>query len=81
MIKLRPNNQLLHILWFAACVSGIPAVFAQGSALLEEVVVTAQRRAESVQDVPIAISAFTEEQMKAVGIDSTLDAYSGESEH
>ena len=73
MLKLEPNNKLLPLLCFVLCVSGVQAVVAQGSALLEEIVVTAQRRAESVQDVPIAINAFTDEQLKAVGIDSTLD--------
>ncbi len=73
MIKLRPYNKLLLILCFVAGVSAVGEVFAQGSILLEEIVVTAQRRAESVQDIPIAINAFTDEQMKAVGIDTTLD--------
>jgi iron complex outermembrane recepter protein len=36
--------------------------------LLEEVVVTARKREESVQDVPIAISAFSAEKLDAVGI-------------
>ena len=35
---------------------------------LEEVVVTAQRRAESLQDVPLAITAFNEEQLEQMGI-------------
>jgi iron complex outermembrane recepter protein len=37
------------------------------SSLLEEVIVTAQKREESVQDVGIAITAFTGEQLKAFG--------------
>ena len=73
MVKLKPDYKLLLLLCFVTCVSAAGGVFAQSSALLEEVVVTAQRRAESVQDVPIAINAFSEEQLKAVGIDSTLD--------
>ncbi len=40
----------------------------QGS-LLEELVVTAQKREESVQDVPIAVSAFSEQALKSQGID------------
>ncbi|MEO7774859.1 MAG: TonB-dependent receptor [Steroidobacteraceae bacterium] len=40
---------------------------------IEEVVVTAQRRAESVQDVPIAVSAFTEAEMERRQITETLD--------
>ena len=37
----------------------------EASAQLEEVIVTAQKRAESVQDVPIAITAFDEAAMQA----------------
>jgi iron complex outermembrane recepter protein len=42
-----------------------PAAFAQE---LEEIVVTAQKRAQNLQDVPIAISAFTTETLQAKGI-------------
>lgn len=35
---------------------------------LEEIVVTAQKRAENVQDVPIAITAFTSQAIEARGI-------------
>ena len=37
-------------------------------AALEEVIVTAQKRAESLQDVPVAVSAFTGETMETLGI-------------
>ncbi|GAB3091495.1 TonB-dependent receptor [Aestuariicella hydrocarbonica] len=36
---------------------------------IEEVVVTAQKRAESLQDVPIAITAFNSQMMAEAGID------------
>jgi iron complex outermembrane receptor protein len=35
---------------------------------LEEIVVTAQRRAESLQDAPIAITALSSEQLELRGI-------------
>jgi iron complex outermembrane receptor protein len=39
---------------------------------LEEIVVTAQKRAQSTQDVPLAISAFNGEDLKAMGaVDSS----------
>ena len=40
---------------------------------LDEIVVTAQRRAESAQSVPIAISAFSPEQLQTRGVTNTLD--------
>ena len=43
------------------------SVFAQSS-LLEEVIVTAQKREQSMQDVGIAITAFTGNQMQDLGI-------------
>ncbi len=40
----------------------------QRSAGLEEIVVTAQRREASLQDTPIAITAFTEEKLNDLGV-------------
>ena len=44
--------------------------FAQGksSALLEEVIVTARKREESLQDAPVAISAFTGDSLEFRGV-------------
>ncbi len=38
------------------------------NAALEEIIVTAQKRSESLQDVPIAIAAYSSESLKALGI-------------
>jgi iron complex outermembrane receptor protein len=45
----------------------------QGSRLIEEVMVTAQKREEDSQDIPIMISAFSGEKLDAMGVDSTAD--------
>jgi len=50
----------------AAC----PVVSAQE---LEEIVVTAQKRTENIQDVPISITALTGEELKRLGLSSTDD--------
>lgn len=43
------------------------------SRLLEEVLVTAQKREENIQDVPISVQAFGEERLDALGIFSQSD--------
>lgn len=43
----------------------------QSTGQVEEIVVTAQRRAESLQDVPIAVTAVSAERLAAAGIVST----------
>ena len=40
----------------------------EGKIMLEEVIVTAQKRAESVQDVPLAISAYSGDYIESFGI-------------
>ncbi len=39
-----------------------------GSALLEEVIVTARKREESAQDVPLSVSAYSSDQLEALKI-------------
>lgn len=54
---------------FAAIID-VPLVVAQetGAALLEEIVVTARKREESLQDAPISISAFTADALEFRGV-------------
>src|SRR5918994_7280966 len=58
---------------FTASLLAVPPVLAQeapaavGAMGLEKVTVTARRREESLQDVPIAVSAFSAEQIEATG--------------
>ncbi|GAB3273572.1 TonB-dependent receptor [Parahaliea aestuarii] len=50
----------------------IPSAFAQ-TAALEEVIVTAQKRAQSAQDVPVALTAVGAEAIEAMGIQEFSD--------
>lgn len=46
-----------------------PSAYAQDANVIEELVVTAQKREESLQDVPIAVSAFNQESLDRQQID------------
>jgi iron complex outermembrane recepter protein len=54
-----------------------PAVLAEGF-MIEEIVVTAQKRAESVQDVPVALTAFDQSRLEDAEMGNVKDliAYS-----
>lgn len=68
------SSPLNHRFVMACCLStwaSLP-VHAQSSAL-EEVIVTAQKRAESLQDTSIAISTFGEESIENLGISDITD--------
>jgi iron complex outermembrane receptor protein len=49
------------------------AASAYADAVLEEILVTARKRAENVQDVPIAISAFSAQDIEDAGIARPVD--------
>lgn len=56
---------------------GLVAGFSShASAQLEEVIVTAQKRAQDIQDVPISITAFTGEMVNMLGWDNPVDLVS-----
>ncbi|MEM7465814.1 MAG: TonB-dependent receptor plug domain-containing protein, partial [Pseudomonadota bacterium] len=74
MSKVANTNILLAYAISGGLMMGVSAFsLAQESAVLEEVVVTAQKREESVQDVGIAITAFSGEQLDTFGFTSSTD--------
>jgi iron complex outermembrane receptor protein len=56
------------VLFAAALVGFATPSRAQVGGGLQEVVVTAERRAENVQDVPVAVSAFTGDDLAGMGV-------------
>ncbi len=57
----------------AMALTTIPVHAQNSGAALEEIIVTAQRREESIQDVPIAVSAFGATEMAAQQINEASD--------
>ncbi len=56
-----------------ALLVGLTAAGAAQAQVLEEVVVTAQKREQSLQDVGIAITAFSGAQLEALGVEESFD--------
>ncbi len=65
------SKTIIAIIILALSVGIAPPVAAQS--VLEEVVVTAQKREENLQDVGLAISAFSGDQMRALGVQKSFD--------
>jgi len=70
---MKPSNKQLLALAIAVANCAPAAVLAQSQpasdSMIEEVVVTASRRAESIQEIPYNITAITGESLKNAGVD------------
>ena len=53
--------------------AGVVALPARAQLVLEEVVVTAQKREQSLQDVGISVTAFSGDQIRELGYTNTID--------
>ncbi|MFL5294797.1 MAG: TonB-dependent receptor [Phenylobacterium sp.] len=82
----RRNTCLLGVSWLAlsalaapafadaaAAAEAAPAAAAEPSGTVEEMVVTAQKRAENIQDVPLSIMAVSAKAMEAKGVEDATD--------
>ena len=62
---------IVSVLAAGVIVAPRPAIAQEGA--LEEIIVTARKREESVQDIPIAVSAFTADDIRELGLTSIDD--------
>ena len=68
-MKIKPRGLSLAIMTAVAGVSGVhTTAFAQSAASLEEITVTALRREQNLQEVPVSIVAITGEGLETRGI-------------
>jgi hypothetical protein len=76
----RKNRLMRELLAATLSVIAPAAVFAadaDSGAVLTEIVITAQKRAENVESVPIAVTAFSAATRDLLGIESTQDRQAG----
>lgn len=69
---MRTTHKLIALTISSLAVHAADAL-AQSSPALEEVVVSARKQAELIQDVPVAVSAITADQMAVAGIRDVAD--------
>ena len=69
--NMNSASQVRLFLVLLAALQLLP-IAAQGAAI-EEVIVTAQKRDENIQDVGISISAFSAKQLEQLGIKNSID--------
>ena len=68
-MQIKPIPVARRAAWYVA--AGVMASFtgeALAQATLEEIVVTARKREESLQEVPIAVTAFSETALESIGV-------------
>lgn len=69
------RSSLLATVAAAALTVGVPVVASAQTLALEEIVVTAQKRTQSLQDVPVAMTAITGDMLDDLAIDDIQDLY------
>jgi len=67
----KPNRILSTIVF--SVVGLVMAMPLSAQVAMEEIVVTAQKREQSIEDVPIAIAAYSGEQMREFGVEKSFD--------
>jgi len=76
MAHLKSKVHAVTAVTFVALMTSVPILAqeqeAQRPGVLEEVTVTAQKREQSIQDVPLAVSAYSEESLAMLQIDDAL---------
>ena len=70
---MNANHSLLGLAVASALAAPTPLLAQSTEAQLEEIVVTAQRREEQIQNVPVAITAFSGEDIAALGFTQMQD--------
>lgn len=69
------RSSLLATVAAVAFTAGVPTIASAQTLALEEIVVTAQKRTQSLQDVPVAMTAITGDMLDDLAVDDIQDLY------
>ena len=73
MIKSRNLRCMTPVALGVACALQSPIAVSQGEPLLEEIIVTAARRDQTVQEIPYNINVLTDEQLAQTGVSDSVN--------
>jgi len=70
---MKINKKIATAVSLISIINGSQTAFAQEEQLFEEIIVTAQKREQSIYEVPTALSAFSAKKIEAQGISGLID--------
>lgn len=73
MIHTRGRRRCTRLSWLGAPVLLASATLAQAEAVLDEVIVTAERRETRLQDTPVAVTAISAEELRVASVVNVTD--------
>ncbi len=68
MIKLKRSRNWNLTILFSSILAGGDALAQNANRVLEEVIVTATKREQAINDIPVAVSAYTNQDLEQAGI-------------
>lgn len=73
--SIRTVDALTALAVLAAVTAGAPrtAMAQEDAGIMQEIIVTSQRREEPLQEVPLAVTAFNSDQLERLQVDQALD--------
>lgn len=72
-MKMQQRGMLSGVMGSLLCMSGTAHAQETRGSVLEEIVVTAEKREQSIQDVPVAVSAYTSARRDLLGVNTIED--------
>jgi iron complex outermembrane receptor protein len=67
------TTRTIHTILSALTFTGAAAQATAQATALEEIIVTASKRSQSLQDVPMAVTAFSDQVIQEAGINTAVD--------
>ncbi|MDA9368122.1 TonB-dependent receptor [Flavobacteriaceae bacterium] len=72
-MKKQTNKRITTARNFGFALTALSVAVGSQASVLEEIVITAQKREQNLQDVGVSVTAYSGDQLKALGVTNTID--------